>query len=202
MVKELKILVLGNDPQINQIDFSRLDPSVITLGVNRIWLKHIPNFFFFNDFEILKELEKKPEVVKALVSKSQCFSSDWLNKSKKIKNLPDWVKVYDRPNKKSLPDSVTTAISIFKSHYLNYRTATFYIAGVSLKWANPSHFWKELDYDSLNKHDKKWYDPRFKLMLENFKNLSTKNNSIVSVHPDSLLNKYYRYEGIENLYVN
>lgn len=83
MVKELKILVLGNDPQINQIDFSRLDPSVITLGVNRIWLKHIPNFFFFNDFEILKELETKPEVVKALVSKSQCFSSDWLNNSKK-----------------------------------------------------------------------------------------------------------------------
>ena len=133
MVKELKILVLGNDPQINQIDFGRLDPSVITLGVNRIWLKHIPNFFFFNDFEILKELEMQPEVVKALVLKSQCFSSDWLNKSGKIKNLPDWVKVYNQHNKKSLPDSVTTAISIFKSRYLNYRTATFYVAGVSLE---------------------------------------------------------------------
>lgn len=201
MAEELRVLVLGNDPQINRIDFSRLDRDVITLGVNRIWLKHIPKYFFFNDPEILKELEKEPEVVKALVSKSQCFSSDWIKASKNKKvHLPNWLKVYPRINRHSFPDSVTTSMSLFRTHYLKGRPATFYVAGVSLRWMEPSHFWKELDYVALNKHDKKWYDRRFEMILHSFKNLSIPRNRIVSVNPDSLLNKHYRYEGIENLY--
>ena len=202
MAEELRVLVLGNDPQINQIDFSKIDRKVITLGVNRIWLKHIPNYFFFNDTEILTELEKQPEVVKALVSKSQCFSSDWIKFSKnKKESLPNWLNVYPRMNRQSFPDSVTTSMSLFRTQYLKGTPATFYIAGVSLLWKEPSHFWKELEYTSLNKHGKDWYDRRFEMTLNNFKNLSIQRNKIVSVNPESLLNKHYRYEGIENLYV-
>lgn len=203
MAEELRVLVLGNDPQINQIDFSRLDRKVITLGVNRIWLKHIPNYFFFNDSEILRELEKEHDVVKALVSKSQCFSSDWIKASKNKKvSLPNWLKVYPRLNRHSFPDSVTTSMSLFRTHYLKGKPATFYIAGVSLLWKEPSHFWKELEYASLNKHGKEWYDRRFEMTLNNFKSLSIQRNKIISVNPESLLNKHYRYEGIENLYSN
>lgn len=203
MAEELRVLVLGNDPQINEIDFSRIDRKVVTLGVNRIWLKHIPNYFFFNDREILTELERVPDAVKAISTKSQCFTSDWINfpKTQKI-DLPSWLKVYPRPNRHAFPDSVTTAISIFKSQYLKGLSATFYVAGVSLKWSEPSHFWKELDHNSLNRHGKDWYDRRFEMILNNFRALSTQRNRIISVHPDSLLNKHYRYEGIENLYLN
>jgi hypothetical protein len=51
-MEKLKVLVLGNDPQINDIEFDRLDKNIITLGINRIWLKYIPDYFFFNDYEI------------------------------------------------------------------------------------------------------------------------------------------------------
>jgi hypothetical protein len=197
----MKVLVLGNDPQINNIDFSRLQRDVITLGVNRIWLKHIPNYFFFNDPEILAELEQRPDTVKALTSMSNCFSSDWLTFSKKKKvTVPSWVNVYSRPNPLGFPDSVTTAISIFRSRFLMGKVATFYIAGVSLKWSEPSHFWKSLDHTSLNHHGPDWYEPRFRMILENFRKLSIPRSRIISVNPDSLLNKHYRYEGIENLY--
>jgi hypothetical protein len=201
MAKPVKILVLGNDPQINEIDFSRLGSDIVTIGVNRIWLKHIPNYFFFNDREILKELEKFPDAVKALSSKSRCYSSDWLlfPKSQTL-TVPNWLTVYDRPKKTSFPDSITTAISLFRTRYLKGADATFYIAGVSLIWSNPSHFWKEIEYDSLNRHGEDWYARRFNLILQNFKSLSIPRNKIISVHPNSLLNKHYRYEGIENLY--
>lgn len=202
MAEELRVLVLGNDPQINQIDFSKLDRKLITLGVNRIWLKHIPNYFFFNDVEILKELEREPDAIKALVSKSQCFSSDWITFPRHKRTIvPNWLNVYPRINKHAFPDSVTTALSLFRKHYLKGKSATFYIAGVSLLWKEPSHFWKELNHPSLNNHDKEWYDRRFEMILTNFKNLSIERTKIVSVNPESLLNKHYRYEGIENLYV-
>lgn len=203
MVKELKVLVLGNDPQINEIDFSRLPKSVVTLGVNRIWLKHIPNYFFFHDFDILKELHRYPEETKALMTYSKPFSSDWLNFSRPSSaSIPSWIKLYPRPNKNRFPDSITTAMSIFKAHLMKGVKVTYYVAGVSLKWSEPSHFWKELDYFSLNRHNEKWYEPRFDMVLENFKKLNFPRGSIVSVHPESMLNKYYRYEGIENLYLN
>jgi hypothetical protein len=114
--------------------------------------------------------------------------------------VPNWLTVYDRPKKTSFPDSITTAISIFRTRYLKGADATFYIAGVSLIWSNPSHFWKEIEYDSLNRHGEDWYARRFNLILQNFKSLSIPRNKIISVHPNSLLNKHYRYEGIENLY--
>jgi len=201
VARPVRILVLGNDPQINEIAFSRLDPEIKTLGVNRIWLKHIPNYFFFNDREILRELAKLPDAVRALSSKSQCFSSDWLlhPRSQQLA-VPNWLKVYNRQKKNSFPDSVTTAMALFRTQYLKGIDVTFYVAGVSLRWSNPSHFWKELDYSALNQHGQEWYDRRFKLVLENFKKLPIPREKIVSVHPESLLNKYYRYEGIENLY--
>lgn len=201
MAKELKVLVLGNDPQINEIDFSRLPKDVVTLGVNRIWLKHIPNYFFFHDFDILRELERYPEESKALRTYAKPFSSDWLHFSKPATgSIPNWVKVYPRSNKSRFPDSVTTAISIFKERVMSGVPVTYYIAGVSLMWSEPSHFWKDTSHLSLNRHGEKWYAPRFERIIENFKRLSVLRNRIVSVHPNSMLNKYYRYEGIENLY--
>jgi hypothetical protein len=199
-MKETKVLVLGNDPFINHIDFSKIDPAVITLGVNRIWLKHIPNYFFFNDGPIVTELANNPKTLSDLKANSFCFSSDWLVvKSPTL--VPEWTTVYRRPYSTGLPDSVTTAISIFSRNLMANHNITFYIAGVSLKWQEPSHFWKTLPYESLNRHTEKWYRPRFELILKNFTRLKSSGVKMVSVTPNSMLNKVMRYEKIENFYV-
>jgi hypothetical protein len=194
------VLVLGNDPFINDINFDKLNPSIITLGVNRIWLKYIPNYFFFNDMPIATELENSPAVLSHLKENSLCFSSDWLryNASEPI---PEWTTVYDRLYPTGIPDSVTTAIGIFLKDLTPNHTTTFYIAGVSLKWQEPSHFWKTVPYESLNHHGEEWYTPRFAAILKNFARLRSSGVNMVSVTPNSMLNKVMRYEKIENLYI-
>ena len=196
------ILVLGNSPQINEIDFDRLDPSVITLGVNRIWLKHKPDYLFFHDYDIVQELEAHPELLAQLQDTSEIYSSDWLRASKKT--IPNWVKVYARQinTRRMFPDSVTTAMLLFSTHYEKINDCTFYIAGVPLKWCSPSHFWKQLDYhNALNKNQRNWYDPRFQRVIHNFKRLRNIGFRMVSATPHSELNRFLRFENIENLYI-
>jgi hypothetical protein len=196
----VKVLVLGNDPNINSIDFSKLDPSVITLGVNRIWLKHIPTYFFFNDIQIATELQAQPEILAQLKEKSICYSSDWLAVNNPKLTPPNWTTIYNRPEPRSFPDSVSTAVSIFNTQFLQNKDITFYIAGVSLRWMEPSHFWKMENYESLNKHNQDWYNPRFAAILRNIARMRATGTKMISVTPNSMLNKVMRYEKIENLY--
>jgi len=195
-----KILIIGNDPQVNRIQFSRLDPSVETLGVNRIFLAHIPNYFFFHDIEIARELETQPQYLDQLKANSKIISSEWLTREKK--RIPEWTTIYRRAHTQmnQFPDSVTTAIRLLSDHFIDHTKYVFYIAAVSLTWNDPSHFWKELNYPALNRHDNSWYDPRFLRIVENFKRLKNTKFDIVSVTPNSQLNKYFRQESIENLY--
>jgi len=199
----VKVLVLGNDPQINNIDFIRLQPNVVTLGVNRIWLKHIPNYFFFNDHVILDELMLEPEKLEQLKEKSTIFSSDWMTRGLRRKAnypVPSWVNVSPRPDFMKFPDSVTTAMEIFSRKYFGGQRCVFYIAGVSLIWQEPSHFWKDLNYSGKNSFGETWYSPRFKRIDKNFRTLKDKGHTMISVNPNSILNKTMRYESIDNLY--
>ena len=195
-----KILILGNDPQINTIKFDRLDKSIETLGVNRIFLAHIPTYFFFHDPEIAKELDLQPEYLDQLKAKSKIFSSDWLNRGKR--KAPNWTEVVNRSHlyKHSFPDSATTSIRLLSDKFIDHTKYVFYIAGTSLTWNNPSHFWKELNYPALNLLDNGWYNPRFAKILENFRRLKNTRFDLVSVTPNSQLNKFLRYESIGNLY--
>lgn len=192
--------MLGNGPQISDIDFKRLDPSIKTFGVNRIWLKHCPDYFFFQDVSIIRELDQNPIYKSKLISSSVCFSSDWLRNS--AKTFPNWIKVHSRSDRRSFPDSVTSGLKILSEKYItdiyNY---TFYIAGVNLRWTDPSHFWKSIPYDANNKYGHGWYSSRFNKMLDNFKKMQSIGFKMVSVTPDSLLNKIMRYENVENLYL-
>ncbi len=200
-MKKVKVLVLGNSPQINHIQFDKLDPSVITIGVNRIWLKYYPNYLYFNDGHIIKELSKYPEKVLKLSQQTKIITSDWIYRSNV--QIPSWITVNSRDSvtKSRFPDSVRNAISVIHRNYLKEVDPTFYIAGVSLKWSQPSHFWKDLNYESLNNCGKDWYAPRFDLMSRNIQHLIKSNYKLISVTPDSNLNKIMRYENIENLYI-
>lgn len=200
-MKKVKVLVLGNSTQINRIDFDKLDPSIITIGVNRIWLKYFPTYLYFNDYPIVSELLKSPEILAKLQTSSTIVSSDCLFRA--MNPIPQWVAIHQRcsSTSKSFPDSISNAISIISKEYLNHLDCTFYIAGVPLKWSEPSHFWKELAHDSSNKYTESWYAPRFRMMYNNINRLKNNGYKFVSVTPDSMLNTLIRYENIENLYV-
>ena len=195
-----KILVLGNGVSINDIDFSRLDPSIQTFGVNRIWLKHYPDYFFFQDSDILHELNKDLVARSKLIGKSHSFSSDWANSS--ITNCPHWLRKYPRANRRKFPDSVTTGMQILMTNILKGKQSdyVFYMAGISLKWEDPSHFWKVGEYDSLNNKDEDWYDVRFNKMFKNIRDIKSLGYNMISVTPNSQLNKMMRYENVANLY--
>ena len=200
MVKQNKILVLGNGPQINDINFELLDPRIKTFGVNRIWLKHYPDYFFFQDHPIIRELDLNPIHRAKLIGRSECFSSDWLRKT--YRPIPKWLTTYERSDKGRFPDSVSGGLRMLTERYqIDRSKTTFYIAGVNLRWIEPSHFWKDLNHPSSNRYGKAWYDVRFNKMFNNFKNLQSLGFNMVSVTPDSLLNKIMRFENIENLYI-
>ena len=199
-----KILIIGNDPSIDQIDFTRLDPNIITVGTNRAWMKLLPNYLFFHDPKIFQELEQNPKRLSDLISHSNIIASDWLKhtcRNAKVK-VPNYLKVYERPNKRKYVDCVTTAMDILDRKLFLKRDTVYYIAGVSLTWKSPSHFWKKNPIEGIgNKNDKAWYDKRFGLTYDNFVDLKNRGFKMVSVTPDSKLNKLLRYENIGNLYV-
>lgn len=199
-----KILIIGNDPSIDQIDFTRLDPNIITVGTNRAWMKLLPNYLFFHDPKIFQELEQNPKRLSDLISHSNIIASDWLKhtcRNAKVK-VPNYLKVYERPNKRKYVDCVTTAMDILDRKLFLKRDTIYYIAGVSLTWKSPSHFWKKNPVEGIgNKNDKVWYDKRFGLTYDNFVDLKNRGFKMVSVTPDSKLNKLLRYENIGNLYV-
>lgn len=196
-MKSKKLLVLGNSPQINDIQFEILHPSVITFGVNRIWLKFFPTYFYFHDIAILRELERDLIQKSKLVSSSECFTSDYLNlKSKLI-----WLKIHNRINRNSYPDSITTGLQILFNKYLDRSEFTIYVAGVTLNWSDPSHFWKQSGYVTSHNPTEHWYAPRFERMFDNWKKLKDLGYNVVSVTPGSKLNKLFRSESIENIYI-
>lgn len=197
--KKNRILVLGNGPSINDINFKRLAPDIKTFGVNRIWLAHIPDYFFFHDIDILKELTGKNQTINNLKSNSVIFTSDWIKST-----VPNWIRMYPRHNRKIFPDSVTMGLNILSNHILkeNLKDYVFYMAGIHLRWIEPSHFWKDesFQYISRNKNDKKWYAPRFNKVLHNLSDMQKMGFRMISVTQDSNLNKIMRYENIANLY--
>jgi len=192
-----KLLVLGNSPQINDIQFDKLDPAIITFGVNRIWLKHYPNYFYFHDHPLLTELDANRVHKSRLISNSICFSSDYLNPGFR----PDWLNIHPRINRKYYPDSITTGLQILFNRYLDRSEFKIYVSGVSLTWSEPSHFWKQDGYIGTNKASKHWYIPRFEAMFNNWKNLKDLGFNIISSTPGSKLNKLFRSENVENLYI-
>jgi hypothetical protein len=199
-----KILVIGNDPTVNEIDFSKINDEVITLGTNRIWLKLTPDFLFFHDVKIFKEIENNEESFIDLKKNTNIITSDWLkiNCRKSKVQFPNYAKLYHRPDRHKFVDCVSTSIEIMDRYILSKRRpVTYYVAGVSLKWSNPSHFWKTHRKNGIgNNGNRSWYEPRFNRMYRNFEMLKKKGFNIISVTPGSRLNKLFRYESIGNLY--
>lgn len=205
---EKRVLILGNSPEINDINFKKINKDVVTIGINRIFLKFIPDFLFFNDHDIMQELINKKDEIN--LKKLKCVSSDWIyaqeRKNRKLKEirkkfneLCPYYKIYSRKDVFKFPDSCSTAIQIFDDYYFKNVPKTYYMAGVKLKWEEKSHFWKGEYKESLNDKDKNWYTPRFEKIYQNFKSLNFSKN-LISVTPNSKLNTIMSYQNIDVFY--
>ena len=206
-MKIRKILVLGNGPSINDIDFDKIDKDIITIGTNRIWLKYIPNMFYFHDPKIFQELNSNRVMLNRIRQHSKIITSDWLTAqcAKSRLNIPHYCQIYSRVNRRKFPDCVTTAIEIYDRRISSRVDVqnVYYLSGVHLKWYEESHFWKKNKLKGIghSQCNEEWYEPRFKKVIRNFKNLKNMNYKIISTTEDSSLNSIFKYEPIESLYV-
>jgi hypothetical protein len=202
----IKILILGNDHNINDIDFDRIrkNRKLITIGLNRIWHKFIPDYLFFNDIIILHELMKKPEIF----GKCKLITSQYIYK-KGTNHLVDQLvhegklKVYKKVIKSKSNYSSVSAITIAQTRIFPQKHCTFYLAGISLQY-NPllNHFWEDKKRKTMieDKHlTANWHIPRLYDQTNILKSLKDKY-TIISVTPKSRLNGYYEYQNIKSLY--
>lgn len=197
-----KVLVLGNSNHLNSINFNKLDKNITTIGVNRIWYKFIPDYFVFSDMEIYKELINQKAFEK--LKNSKIITTEWFNrKNKNITNklLQDkQIKSYKIFPYIKFPDSVCSAIYIYHSFLRRHTKIRYYIAGVDLYYTpNKNHFWTG-EYTTTNNNGKEWYEPRFKWMFENYMKFKQSGLDIVSVNPNSELNKLFPKKDIKELY--
>lgn len=204
-----KIIIVGNDKYADKYNYNKIMNSKLSpvlIGINRFFYITNPHYLFFHDLDILREMMNNEVdfnnfnilttnwIEKGIENKPQ----DIQDKLKQLKN-DDIVTKYKRePNR--FPDSVTTAIKIINNELYQDFNLEFYILGVSLKWDNKrSHFWRD-KHNTYNNKSRKWYERRFKYMLNNFRELKNNNYNIYSCTPNSELNKLFPFKRIEYFY--
>lgn len=196
-------LVFGNDPFINQMDFSMVKEckNTTTVGVNRIWHRFLPDIFFFIDPEIITELmnaivpcskNKKchpSQICRCNLKKKIIFTSGkrFSHKfSKEIRFMSTiGVKIADCKTSNSV-------VSVLYYLFNMFPNANYFLAGVSLKWSDKHHFWKKTK-EILNDKGKTWYEPRFNKALNEIYNLHKSGLKLASLQPDSMVNHFCQY---------
>jgi hypothetical protein len=203
-----KILIIGNDHNMNDINFAKLkrNTKLVTIGLNRIWHKYIPDYLFFSDIIILHELMKHPDIFE----KCNLVTSNRIYRKKNSHVLIDKLvadgklQVFAKGIRVNSNYSAINAIGIAKVHLFPNDNCKFYLAAMSLRY-NPklNHFWekKRSVVRTLKPHQltAKWYIPRLNeqfLILRNLKGIY----NIISVTPNSQLNGPYNYKNIKQLY--
>lgn len=197
-----KILVFGNSKHINEINFTKINPHITTVGVNRIWYKFIPDYLCFTDILIYKDIIEKG---KTLNDFKNVILSEWIlrNSNHDINKIlmHQNTRLYYNINKYlAFPDSVSSAIMIYDRFIRKpHDKCKYYIAGVDLKWSDEHHFWLNT-HKTNNNTNKEWNINRFPRMLHNWKIFKQQQYNIVSVNKNSMLNSIFQYEDINNLY--
>lgn len=198
------ILIFGNDPSIDDIDFDQIKNSgIITAGVNRIWHKFEPDYLLFLDTEIQQELKNAPKLAntQAIVSAEYVTCSaqryplhlaDVKNKFSRVYNVPNI------PRQFKLFGSVPTLIHVLNEIIYTDKKNIFLVCGVSLKIDDiqTSHFWKG-KVGTLNNKDKYWYSTRFDQQMESFTKIKSYIHHIYNCTPDSRLSSIYKSLQIE-----
>ena len=195
-----KILILGNGADINNIDFDRIDGSFIVAGVNRIYKKHIPDYYFIYDLiDIMPEIPNGITKIHTVKNKyEQYINSDTSDKSNKtfvINDYTNYTKIFNIHDKvmecnfSAVNYLIRLLDDVIYEQDINY----FYIAGVPLL-ESVGHFYDE----KINKTEQKTLDK----IYNDFLRLAYNNYHMVSVMPESKLNTIIPVIDKDILYYN
>ena len=207
-----RILILGNDNSINNIDFDKVkSSSIITAGVNRIHFKYMPNYFFFIDITILKELMqadvRRPkkskwiscQYIRRFIEREKVNGSIYILLNSYLSD--NQVRVFPNPKTISGISSVSWLIATLKEYIYPKDEVVFYIAGVSLKYnKDKHHFWcnDEMINRITTDYDDEWYKIRFNRQYKHFVGLIKKYN-VISVTKGSRLNELVPYRDLNDI---
>ena len=199
----MNILILGNSSDINDFNFDLLknkDSNLIVAGVNRIWFKYIPDYLYFSDHLILKELEQSNNIVNDtnIITTSYIYRRNiYYDNNTLIKTLQKYnINVYPKIN--GYCDSVSWLIQVLNNYIFKNYKCTFYVFGVTLNIENL--YYKKHFYKGFIKLDVQHYDRLFKRAIDNFKKLKQEKYNIISLTPQSKLNNYFNYMDLDKFY--
>jgi hypothetical protein len=198
MANEQKILIIGNDHNVNNIKFSKIKKKkkLVTIGLNRIWYKFIPDYIYFSDSIILREIIQYPDIMnkcKFITLKKNYIKG----RNHIIDKLYDDGKLILYPKLMKLKYSGLNIIRIADKYLFPNHKCIFYLAAMSLKY-NPilNHFWendKKFKRLIKDRHlTRNWHEVRLRQQFRLFVNIKDQY-SLVSVTPNSLLNTIIPY---------
>lgn len=194
-IKIEKILLIGNDNTVNKVNYNKLQPEILTVSVNRIWMTYFPDVIYVIDPEIFREIQIK-------IDKKELDYIDFRNTiifynfylTKEFENLLKNITAYPVNIKRN-----NSLISIMLWFNHNYENLLFFIYGVSLLYdKEKNHFWKG-DKDVLNNRDSNWENDKYKKNFNQFNELK-KNVNMISVMKKSRLNEILEVRKIDILF--
>jgi len=189
-------LILGNGADINELDFDKIDEGLITAGVNRIYMKFMPEYYYIYDLvDIMPDFPDKECRIITHTSKLQQYLHDTVNNTNVFMSypMPEYTQkfVLNGQEYKCNHSSVNMLIRILNNYIYKGFENIFYICGVPLL-ENIGHFYD----DSINKTSQKVLDK----IYNDFIRLKHNGHKIISCMKKSLLNELFPVENKEILY--
>lgn len=193
------VFIFGNDASIENISFDEIDilrknNKIITAGVNRIWLKHLPDYFFFMDHPIPQELYKALNNKK--ISYDQINNMNIITSSHNIRKSDDYMNFINEFDCKLYKlNKLNSVNNLIWYMYHENPNRIFYINGVSLQWNEKHHFWCNKKYSEYgNNKSEFWTMKRFNKSLEIFKDMYNNGIKMISLTRNSRLNNIIPYQ--------
>lgn len=204
-----KILVFGNDESINTIDFRTIDgvregTGTLTIGLNRIWRRYMPDYFVFMDSDVMNELilnnVERPEHSTWITSDFLFNNPDTPLSEEEYRVFQDYIheqgiKVYPRPLSFTKRKSSLLWSIIYLQEYLySGEQLRFYLFGTKLNVPTKGahHFW-ERDRKVVYNRDLTKLNTQFSSHTTGLKELRSKRYDIISATKNSRANKFIPY---------
>ena len=192
-----KFLILGTGEDINDIDFTRLDSDFITAGVNRIFYKYIPDYYYVYDLDIIQDLIPD-EIEHIYTHPDKLYQAASLKKNYKQNFTTYYDKNYTpeyQVNGKRFDcghGSVNYLIRMLNNLIYPSDDNKFYLCGVPLL-EDVGHFYEDDKTTTNQKVLDRFYN--------DFLRMKSLNYNIVSLMEKSKLNDIFPIEKKEVLYV-
>lgn len=191
-----KFLILGTGADINDIDFSKIDKSFITGGVNKIYKKIIPDYYYIYDMkEVMPEVPDEIEVV--YTHPDKLYEYLYITKNY-IQNFctyydSDYTPTFYKSNKEyeCNQSSVNYLIRVLNDYLFKDQENVFYMVGVPLL-ENVGHFYEEEKVTTTQRSLDRFYN--------DFMRLNCLKYNLISLMKNSRLNKLFPVEDINLIY--